>query len=199
MMQYLRSLQWIDYYFYVFVEPRRLTHLLEIASVRHFMMGFFSIVLVSVIDIITGALLVPQTGFFYYAVTYGWILRVLIILTSILVYAGLLDMVFQYYGYQGSVRKLVPILSISLFPQVLLLPSVYIFKTFNFAPLFFNALFSVILTIWSLMIAVQCIAELHKMDFFRALVLTLLPVVMLGIIFFFVFLLIVFLLMGYVA
>ena len=198
-MQYLRSLQWVDYFFYVFVEPGRLTHLLEVESWRHFMIGLFSIILVTVIDIITGALLVPQTGFFYYAVTYGWILQVVITLTGILVYAGLLDMVFQYYGFPGVVKKLVSILSISLFPQVLLLPSVYIFKTFNFAPLFFNALFSVVLTIWSLMIAVQCIAELQKMDFFRALVLTLLPLVILGVIAFFVFLLIVFLLMGYVA
>ncbi|MFW5770743.1 MAG: Yip1 family protein [Spirochaetota bacterium] len=199
MIQYLRSLQWVDYFLYVFVEPGRITHVLQVENWRHLFIGLFSVVLVTIIEIITSALVVPQTSFFYYSISYGWILKIFITLICILLYAGLLDILFQYSGFQGSVKKLVAILSIALFPQILLLPSVYIFKTFNFAPLFFNSLFSFLLGLWSLVIAVKCISELHKMDFFRALVLTLLPLVFIGIVAFFIILLLVFLLTGYLV
>ncbi len=63
----------------------------------------------------------------------------------------------------------------SLFPQLFLLPLVYIFKVFVFAPPFFYALFSIGLFAWSALIVVTGLSEVHSIPFTRAALIFLFP------------------------
>jgi hypothetical protein len=77
-------------------------------------------------------------------------------------------------------RDLVPLLNFSLFPRVFILPVVYIFKAFSFAPIFFYSFFLVGLLVWSAFIAVQGLAEMHNCGFGRAVIIYLFPGLLTG-------------------
>jgi hypothetical protein len=195
----LRALRWADLFLYSMLDPRALYRQIDRGEPPSFILSFTIPAAVAVIDIITLSLLGGQTTFFYYKITYGWILLFLYQVLTVVISAALMDTASQFFGYKGAVRRLIILVNFSLFPKVFILPLVYIFHVFNFAPIFFYAFFSVGLFTWSAMVAVQGISEMHGLSLGRAAVVYLFPAVLTGVTLFFMFVLLVICGVGYLA
>jgi len=199
MREYLRSFRWIDYYFLALTEPRKLAVLFPREEKASFAMGFITLALVALFDILSVSLLGRQTSHFYDKISYGWLFSFILLALQVAVLASLIDAACQLMGKGGNVKKLVALLSFALFPRTLLLPLVFIVRVLNFAPYFFFVFFSLGLTVWSALIAVQGIAEINSLGTGRSLTALLLPFVFVGLSLFFLALLGVLNLAGYLS
>jgi len=195
----LRSLRWADLFLFALLDPRALYRQIERNEPKSFALSFMVPVAVAVFDIITLSLMGKQSPFFYYKITYGWILVFLYRSLGIILAAALMDMAAQFYGFKGNIRRFITLVNFSMFPKIFILPLVYIFKVFNFAPLFFYAFFSLGLLAWSAMIAIQGISEMHTISFARGAVIYLFPAILVGITLFFMLILLVICGIGYLA
>ncbi len=195
----LRSLRWADLFLYALLDPRALYRQIERQEPKSFALSFIMPAAVAVIDIITLSLLGKETTFFYYKITYGWILLFLYQALTVVISAALMDTAAQFLGCRGNIRQLIILVNFSLFPKIFILPLTYIFKVFNFAPLFFYTFFSVGLFVWSALIAVQGISEMYSTDFGRAFGIYLFPAVLVGVSLFFMAVLLLICGVGYLA
>ena len=195
----LRSLRWADLFLFALLDPRALYRQIDRNEPRSFALSFMVPAAVAVIDIITLSLMGKQTPFFYYKVTYGWILVFLYQSLMVILMAALMDMAAQFYGFKGNIRHFIALVNFSLFPRIFILPLVYIFRVFHFAPLFFYAFFSMGLLTWSALIAIQGVSEMHTTSFARAAVIYLFPAILVGITLFFMFILLVICGVGFFA
>ena len=195
----LRSLRWADLFLYALLDPRALYRQIGRQEPKSFALSFLIPSAVAVIDIITMSVLGRESPFFFYKITYGWIFMFLYHGLTVVISAALMDMAAQFSGYKGNIRDFVVLVNFSLFPKVFILPLVYIFKVFNFAPLFFYTFFSLGLLVWSALIAVQGISEMHSAGFGRAFVIYIFPALLVGITLFFMLVLLVICGVGYLA
>jgi hypothetical protein len=195
----LKSLRWADLLLFALLEPRSLYRQINRYEPKSFALSFAMPATVAITEILTLSLLGSQTPFFYYKVTYGWILLFLCQSLAGLVSASFMDMASQFFGWKGNIREFVIMINLSLFPKVLLLPLVYLFRVFNFAPLFFYTFFSVGLFVWSALIVIQGISEMHSCNFGKAALVYLFPAILIGTMLFFVFILLVICGIGYIA
>ncbi len=195
----IKSLRWADLFLSALLDPRALYRQIDRGEPRALLLSFTLPAAVAVIDIITLSLLGRQTPFFYYKVTYGWILLFLWQALAVVLAAALMDTASQFFGHGGAVRRLIILVNFSLFPKVFILPLVYIFHVFNFAPIFFYFFFSMGLFIWSAMVAVQGVSEMHAVSLGRAAVIYLFPAILLWTSVFFMFILLVICGVGFVA
>lgn len=199
MMEYIKSLKWVDYFLFTLVDPRRLQNQITreegYPTVTSLIIVFFA----SIIEIVTFALLGTESEFFYYKLTYGWLLFFIIFITMIIITGSLIDLFCQFRGYPGNIKQILNLISISLFTRALLLPMTMIFKVFNFAPIFFYILFSIALSIWHIMIIIQGISEMHQVSFSESLLIFFLPIVLVGAILFFSTILIVINIVGLIS
>ncbi|HPV42360.1 MAG TPA: YIP1 family protein [Spirochaetota bacterium] len=195
----LRSLRWTDLFLYSLLDPRALYRQIDRQEPRSFALSFVMPVAVAVIDIITTSLLGKESPFFFYKITYGWIFMALYQALTVVISASLMDAAAQLYGYKGNIRDLIILVNFSLFPKIFILPLVYIFKVFNFAPLFFYAFFSLGLLVWSALIAVQGISEMHSVSFGKAFIIYIFPALLVGVTLFFMLVLLVICGVGYLA
>jgi hypothetical protein len=193
----IRSMRWTDFFMHALLDPRALYRMVGRNEPRGFLLSFAVPAAVAVVDIITHSLFGRETSFFYYKITYGWILWFLLIFLRTVVAAALMDMASQFFGYKGNIRELVIVLNFSLFPEVFILPLAYIFKIFRFAPLFFYILISMGLTVWSALIAIQCISEMHSASMGRSAVIFLFPILLIGVTLVLAFILLAILGVGY--
>ncbi len=174
-LDYLKSLKWADYLFFALVEPRRLSGKIADAASKP-LGGGIAIALCAVFsDILAASLLAVNTRFFYYKITYGFLLLSIIAFVKVLVTAGLIDMLCQFMGYPGAVRTMIVLILYSLFPQMFLLPLAYVFKVISFAPPFFYVLFSIALFVWSALIVITGISETHSVPFSKASLMFIFP------------------------
>ncbi len=199
MIETLRSLRWVDYYLHALVDPRKLVTLINRGEPKPLPLSLIVVAAVAIIDILSGSLLSPQTPFFYHKITYGWILFILITLMEIVIIAAFIDLTCQFLGYEGAIRTLIPLLCFSLLPQTLLLPLVYIFTVFRFAPLFFYAFFSIALFIWSALIVMIGLSEINKIPFSKSALIVIFPFILIGLFVFFVLVLLFTQLIGYIS
>lgn len=197
MIQYIRSLRWADYLFYVLTDPRKLMKTIETSESRIIPGGIFIVLFSALFEILTVSLLGAETQYFYYKVTYGVIFLFLIYIIEILMISSLVDLFCQFSGYGGKIRGILNLVCLAQFPRLLLLPAVYIFKVFHFAPVFFYALFSIMLLLWTALIAVQGISEMHGMIFSRAFLVYLFPFAFYGLVSFLLTMLIMVSFFGY--
>lgn len=194
-----RTLRWADLFLSALLDPRALYRQIDRGEPRSLLLSFMIPAAVAVVDIITLSLLGKQTPFFYYKITYGWILLFLYQALTVVLAAALMDMASQFFGSGGAARRLIILVNFSLFPRVFILPLVYIFHVFRFAPLFFYFFFSMGLFIWSAMIAVQGISEMHTVSLGRAAVIYLFPAIVIWTSLFFMFILLVICGVGFIA
>ncbi len=194
-----RTLRWTDFFFNALVDPRALYRSIAAREVNPLAMSFLVPAAVVITDILSLSLLGQQTGFFYYKVTYGWILLLLIAVMRYVITASLMDLISQLMGFEGRIGQMIPLLNYSIFPRVLILPVVHIFKTINFAPIFFYMFFSFALFLWSAFIAIQGVSEMHKTGFGKSLVIFIFPYLFMGIIGFFVFVLLLITGIGFIS
>ncbi|MBP7582633.1 MAG: hypothetical protein KBA61_01285 [Spirochaetes bacterium] len=174
-LEYVKSLRWADYLFFALLEPRRLTGRIADPASKPLAGGIAIALAAAFFDVLAASLLVVNTPFFYYKLTYGFLLLFIILAVRILATAGLIDILCQFLGHQGAARSIISLVFYSLFPQLFLLPLVYIFKVFGFAPPFFYALFSIGLFAWSALIVVTGLSEVHSIPFTKAALIFLFP------------------------
>ena len=190
-MDKIKSLVWADYFIYALADPRELYRLISSRKPVGIYVSFAVPAIVVIADILALSLLGEATGFFFYKITYGWILILIYTIVKIAVYASLIDTVSQFKGYEGRAGEVIAMVSYSMFPKVFILPLVYFFSIINFAPGFFYVFFIFLLFVWYVMILVQGISEMHSIEFSRALALYIIPGLLAGFAFFFMFVLIV--------
>jgi len=174
-LDYVKSLKWADYIFFALVEPRRLPGKIADAASKPLGGGIAIALGAAFYDILAASLMIVNTQYFYYKITYGFLLLFIIAAVRVLVTAGLIDMLCQFLGYPGAARTLIVLILYSLFPQMFLLPLAYIFKVVSFAPPFFYALFSIALFVWSAAIVITGISEVHSIPFSKAALIFLFP------------------------
>jgi hypothetical protein len=196
MKEFLKSLAWIDYFYMVFTDPRKLSAAL-MREPRSLPLGFAVPAVVSIMEILAVSVLGSQTAFFYTKITYGWILCYMLMVFQNIIVGSLVDTAGQVMGDQGNIRNIVNIMNYALFPRVLLLPAVLIFSVFSFAPVFFYVLFSLALFTWSAAIVIQGLSEMHSAAFSRAVTVFVLPYLLLGVVAFFTMVLTVISIIGY--
>lgn len=196
MKEFLKSLAWIDYFYMVFTDPRKLSAAL-MREPRSLPLGFAVPAVVSIMEILAVSVLGSQTAFFYTKITYGWILCYMLMVFQNIIVGSLVDTAGQVMGYQGNIRNIVNIMNYALFPRVLLLPAVLIFSVFSFAPVFFYVLFSLALFTWSAAIVIQGLSEMHSAALSRAATVFVLPYLLLGVVAFFTMVLTVISIVGY--
>lgn len=196
MKEFLKSLAWIDYFYMVFTDPRKLSAAL-MREPRSLPLGFAVPAVVSIMEILAVSVLGSQTAFFYTKITYGWILCYMLMVFQNIIVGSLVDTAGQVMGYQGNIRNIVNIMNYALFPRVLLLPAVLIFSVFSFAPVFFYVLFSLALFTWSAAIVIQGLSEMHSAALSRAAMVFILPYLLLGGVAFFTMVLTVISIIGY--
>jgi hypothetical protein len=190
-MNKIKSLVWADYFLFALTDPRELYRLINSKKSGRIYAGLAVPAVVVIADILALSLLGEATGFFFYKITYGWILILIYTVVKIAVYASLIDTVSQFMGYEGKALEVTAMVSYSMFPKVFILPIVYFFSIINFAPGFFYVFFIFILFVWYVMILVQGISEMHSIEFSRALALYIIPGLLTGLAFFFMFVLII--------
>jgi len=195
----LKSLRWADLFLYSLLEPRALYRQINRNEPKSLALSFLLPAVVAITEILTLSLLGKQTPFFYYKVTYGWILLFLCQALTTVISASLMDMACQFFGWKGNIREFIVMINFSLFPKVFLLPLVYLFRVFHFAPLFFYTFFSLGLFVWSALIVIQGISEMHSCSFGKAALVYLFPAILVGTTLFFVFILLMICGIGYIA
>jgi hypothetical protein len=199
MMETIKSLRWVDYYFFTLVDPRKLAANIIRGVPNPLALSLMVVAAVAIIEILASSILGIQTPFFYYKITYGWILLFLVFLLIIIILSSLIDLTCQFLGYEGNVRVIVFLMCFSLLPITLLLPAVYVFRIFHFAPLFFYVFFSLCLFLWSAIIIILGISEIHKTSFSKSVMIFIFPFLLVGCIVFFIAFLIIINLIAYVS
>ncbi|MFH0975835.1 MAG: hypothetical protein V1874_08640 [Spirochaetota bacterium] len=199
MMEYIKSLKWIDYFYFCIFEPRRLVNLIGRKEGSPFLMGLVIVFIVSLFEIISFSMLGSETRFFYYKITYGWVFVFLIFILEIIVLSSLMDLFCQFRAHPGSIMLIINLVTFSFFPLFFILPVVIIFTTINFVPVFFYMFFTVLLHSWQAMIIIQGISEIHQISFGESLVTFLLPFIFVGLILFFLLILFFINLVGFIS
>ena len=186
-----KTLLWADYFIYALTDPRELFRLIKSGNGGIILVSFSVPALVVIADILALSILREATGFFYYRVSYGWILIFIYAVVKIAVYSSLIDTVSQFMGYPGRIKELIAAVGFSLFPKVFILPAVYFFSLISFAPAFFYVFITFLLFIWHVMVLVQCISEMHSIDFGKAFSIYIIPGIVTAVALFFMFIIIV--------
>ena len=101
----LKSLRWADLLLYSLLDPRSLYRQINRNEPRSFALSFLMPAAVAIIELLTLSLLGKQTPFFYYKVTYGWILLFLCQALISVIAASLMDMASQFFGWKGNIRE----------------------------------------------------------------------------------------------
>jgi hypothetical protein len=175
MIEYIKSLKWIDYFFLCLLDPRRLVNLIGKKEGSPFFLGLFIVLVVSLFEIISLSMFGSETFFFYYKISYGWLLIFLIVILKIIIFSSLIDLCCQFREHPGSIIRIINLVCFSFFPLIFILPVVVIVTTLNTVPVFFYILFSILLHFWQAIIIIQGISEIHQMKFGESLVIFLAP------------------------
>jgi len=183
-LETIKSLRWTDYFLYAITDPRELYRRIKQKDPDPFLLSFIIPAAAALFDILALSLMGKETGFFYYKMSYGWILISIYAVFKIVIYSSLVDVTAQFFGYRGNIRELLTIVNFSVFPGVFLLPVFFLFSVIDFAPGFFYIFFSLLFFIWYVMIVVQGISEMHSIDFGKSFLIFILPAVFIGITFF---------------
>ncbi len=195
----VRSLKWVDYAYFALLEPRRLVTRISDETSKPYLGALLVVFLASFAEILASSLVTVNTQFFYHKITYGLLLVFLINLVKIAVVVLLIDALCQFMGFEGMVKTIFAIAGYALFPQMFVLPLVYIIKVFSFAPVFFLTVFTMSLGVWSAIIVIVGISEIHSMQFSKAALVFIFPYAAVGLTAFLIALLAVMNLFGYVA
>jgi len=183
-LETIKSLRWADFFLYTITDPRELYRRIKQKDPDPFILSFIIPAVIVLFDILALSLMGKETGFFYYKMSYGWILVFIYAVFKIIVYSSLVDVTAQFFGCRGNIREILTIANFSIFPMVFFLPAFYLFTVINFAPGFFYVFFSILFFIWYVMIFVQGISEMHSIDFGKSFVIFIIPALFIGIVLF---------------
>ncbi len=180
----MNIVQIVDYFYNALVDPEKLSQIIAVEERKHFVISAVVVAVVVFMDIVAQSLLATQSGFFYYKITYGFVALFLIHVLCIVIYAGLLTIVLQIAGHQASGGFIINTLALAQVPRIFIVPVVLIFKSLYFAPVFFYSLGSLVLIVWSIIIAMRCISQRYSIEAMKAIGILVAPAVTAGIVFF---------------
>ncbi len=183
----MNILQFIDYFYNAIVDPEKLSQIIAVEERRHFAISAIIVAVVVFMDIVAQSLLTVQSGFFYYKLTYGFVALFLINIVGIVIYAGLLTITLQIAGYQASGGFIINALALAQVPRIFIVPVVLIFHSLYFAPVFFYSLGSLVLILWSIIIAMRCVSQRYSLEAVRAIGYLVAPAIVTGIMVFLIF------------
>lgn len=198
-METIRELAWTDYFFYAIVSPRELYRRIKQRDSGVLQLSFAVPVLSAFFDVIILSLNGAESGFFYHKISYGWLLFLFMLLLKIVVYSSLIDSSAQFFGCSGNIRDTVSLVNYAMFPGLMFLPVYYIISIAGIAPGFFYVFLSFIFFCWFIFILAQGISEMYSIQSGRALAIIVAPAMVTGILMFFTFIVVVFLLVGLIA
>lgn len=184
MIETLKSLRWADYFLYAITDPRELYRRIKQKDPDPFILSFMVPLVASLFDVMVLSLTGSETVFFYYKISYGWILIYIFALFKIVIYSSLVDVTAQFFGYNGNIRDMITVMNFSMIPRFFFLPAFYFFAVVDFAPGFFYVFLSILAFFWYVMIFVQGISEMHSIDFGKSFVIFILPAIFFGTVFF---------------
>lgn len=171
-----KRLTWTDYFLYALTDPRELYRRIRQKDPDPFPLSFAVPAAAALFDILAMSVMGSESGFFYYKVSYGWIFMFIYGLLKTVIYSALVDAAAQLYGYRGNIREVITLANFALFPGMLFMPFVLLFAVINFAPGFFYVFFSIAFFVWSVMVFVQSLSEMHAVEFGRAFIIAVVPV-----------------------
>ncbi len=199
MLETIKSLRWADFFLYAITDPRELYRRIKQKDPDPFSLSFVAPAIIALFDILVLSLVGKETGFFYYKLTYGWILVFIYAVFKIVIYTSLVDITAQFFGCKGNIREMLTMANFSVFPCVFFLPLFYLFAAIDFAPGFFYVFFSILFFIWYVMIFVQGISEMHSIDFGKSFVIFILPAIFIGIVLFLIAVLLIITGIGFIS
>jgi len=198
-MEALRELAWTDYFFYAIVSPRELYRRIKQHDTGMLRLSFSVPVMAAFFDVVALSLNGTESGFFYHKISYGWLLLLFILLLKIVLYSALIDSSAQFFGCSGNIKDTVSLINFAMFPGLMLLPLFYIISIAGIAPGFFYIFLSFLFFCWFLFILTLGISEMHSIQSTRALALIFAPALVVGTLLFFIFIIFVCSLFGFVA
>lgn len=198
-METFRELAWTDYFLYAIVSPRELYRRIKQHDSGVLQLSFAVPVLSAFFDVIAMSLNGTESGFFYHKISYGWLLFMFILLLKIIVYSALIDSSAQFFGCKGNIRDTVSLVNFAMFPGLMFLPVYYIISISGIAPGFFYVFLPFVFFCWFLFILAQGISEMYSIQSGRALAIIIAPAVLTGMLVFFILLIFVISLAGFIA
>ncbi len=175
MLETFKTLTWADYFLYALTDPRELYRRIRQKDPDPFALSFAVPAATALFDILAMSMMGSETGFFYYKISYGWILLFIYELLKTVIYSSLVDVTAQLHGHRGNIREIIAVANFSLLPKVFFLPVIVFFTAVNFAPGFFYVFFSILFFAWYVMIFVQGLSEMHELDFGRSFIIVIIP------------------------
>ena len=169
----IKTLQWADVLIYSLLDPRAMYRYVRDRRTFPIHITFIIPALACLSEIVTFALVSGRSSHGGFA--YGWIFLFILISVSIIIAASLMDLTAQFLGFKGNAKEFIAVINLSLFPKIFLLPAAYIFIIIDFAPVFFYCLFSFCLFIWSSIIEILSISEMHRASFGNSLFIYVFP------------------------
>ena len=124
-LETVKSLRWSDYFLYSIMDPRELYRRIKQKDPDPFILSFIIPAIATLFDILVLSLMGKETGFFYYKLSYGWILVFIYAVFKIVIYSSLVDMTAQFFGCNGNIREVLTVVNFSIFPRVFFLPLFY--------------------------------------------------------------------------
>ena len=195
----IRSLVWVDYLIDIITNPRELALKVVNGRNRIYYSTFILPVLSCGVFIIISSLLFNQTGYFYYKISYGWMLLIIFVIAYILVFSAVIDQIFQLKGKSGNVKRVINIINMSYFPALLILPLMLLVTSVNFIPVFWFLLLYLIVMIWSVFISSRGFAEIYGVELASAVLIYLIPHALISILNGLIGILLIFLLSGLIG
>lgn len=175
MIAAIKSLRWVEYILQTLTDPRAMGRLVKRNEHASFVLSYLMPVFIAFFDILTIATLSRQTHMFYGKITYGWIALSLFFAFKNTLFAAIMDMSFQLFGYSGSVRELIAVINYSSFPRLFILPLLTIFRIIHFAPPFFYFALIIVSSIFVMLTAVQAVSEIYSVSLGRSFLIYFLP------------------------
>ncbi len=183
-LEKFKSLAWADFFLYALIDPRSLYRRIKQKDPDALWLSFAVPAAVSLADILVLSLMGKESNFFYYKISYGWILVFLFSFLRILIYASLVDAAAQFSGLRGNIREMITVINFSLLPELFILPAVYPFIVGGIIPAFFYIILTMVCFVWHVLILVQAISEMHTIEFGRSFLIFIMPAIVTGTIFF---------------
>lgn len=172
----IRSLTWTDVLIYVLTEPSAVFRYVTERENFPFKASFAVPAAAALAGVLAPFLISNNSGF--PGISYGWIFQFIILSVYCTGASALMDMAAQFYGCQGRVRAMLTVLNLSLFPEIFLLPGVFIFSILDFAPVFFFVVIQLALFVWSSVILVINVSGLYGIGQGKAFMICVFPVIL---------------------
>lgn len=192
----IRSLVWVDYLIDIITNPRELALKVVSGKNKVYFSTFLLPALSSCVFIIVTSLLFNQSHYFYYKISYGWMLLIILSIVYILLFSAIIDQIFQFKGKPGNVKRIINIINMSCFPVLFVLPLMLLVTSINFLPFFLLIILLLVVLIWSVFISARGFAEIYEVELASAILIYMVPHVALFVINGLISILFIFLLSG---